>query len=90
MKKLLYLFAGITLLVSCHTNSITNRKQLALLPESMLQEQALTEYRTFLSQSKGLSENGNKDAEMGRRGGTRSSKAITEYYTAIGLSKELE
>lgn len=90
MKKLLYLFAGITLLVSCHTNSITNRKQLALLPESMLQEQALTEYRTFLSQSKVLSENVNKDAEMVRRVGTRISKAITDYYTSKGLSKELE
>lgn len=90
MKKLLYLFTGIIFLVSCHTNSITNRKQLALLPESVLQEQALTEYRTFLSQNKVLSENVNKDAEMVRRVGTRISKAITDYYTAKGLSKELD
>lgn len=90
MKKLLYLVAGIIFLSSCHTNSITNRKQLSLLPESMLQEQAVTEYRTFLSQNKVLSENANKDAEMVRRVGTRISKAITDYYSAKGLSKELE
>jgi peptidoglycan hydrolase CwlO-like protein len=32
------------LIISCSTNAVTGRKQLSLLPESELQQQAVTEY----------------------------------------------
>ncbi len=90
MKKMIILLVALPMFIACSRNAITNRKQLALFPEATLQQQALTEYRSFLSQNKVLSESVNKDAEMVRRVGTRISKAITEYYTAKGLAKELE
>ena len=90
MKKLVLFVLTLVVFEACHNNSITGRKQLALFPESTLQKQSVTEYRSFLSQNKVLSENVNKDAEMVRRVGTRISKAITDYYSAKGLSKELE
>lgn len=90
MKKVILLFITLPLFIACSKNAVTGRNQLKLFPESVLQEQALTEYRTFLSQNKVLSENVNKDADMVRRVGLRISKAITEYYTAKGLGKELE
>ena len=80
---------GLPLFYSCSTNSVTGRKQLALFPEETLQQQAVTEYKSFLSQSKVLSTSANKDAEMVKRVGNRISKAITDYYTQKGLASEL-
>ena len=90
MKKLLAVIFTLPVLVACNTNAITGRKQLALFPESVLQQQSITEYKSFLSSNKVLSETVNKDAEMVRRVGKRISKAITDYYTQKGLGKELE
>lgn len=85
MKKSILLFLSVTLfIISCSRNAVTGRKQLTLLPESQLQEMALTEYRTFLSQNKVVSTTTSKDAEMVRRVGTRIAAAITDYYTKQG------
>ena len=43
MKKLLFILFAIPVLVSCSTNAVTGRKQLALFPESALREQSLDE-----------------------------------------------
>ncbi len=90
MKKVILILTSATILFACSKNAVTGRKQLKLFPDNVLQEQALTEYRSFLSQNKVLSENVNKDAEMVRRVGLRISKAITDYYAAKGLSKVLD
>lgn len=70
--------------ISCTRNAVTGRNQLKLLPESQLQEMAVTEYQSFLSQNKVVSSSTNKDAEMVRRVGSRIANAITEYYTKQG------
>ena len=91
MKRILYLFASTVLFISaCTTNAVTGRKQLSLISESTLQEEAVTQYRSFLSQNKRVSESGSRDAEMVRRVGSRIAAAITQYYNSKGLSKELE
>jgi predicted Zn-dependent protease len=90
MKKLLVLLSVVTLFTACHKNPITNRKQLALFSEASLQQMALTEYKSFLSQNQVMSETVNKDAEMVRRVGLRISKVITDYYAQKGISKQLE
>lgn len=89
MKKIFFLLLSLSFFIACSTNKVTGRKQLALFPEETLQQQALTEYRSFLSQNKVLSGTVNKDAEMVTRVGTRISKAITDYYTQKGLANEL-
>ncbi len=83
------MFSVISFFVACSTNSITGRKQLALFGEETLQQQAITEYQSFLSQNKVVNSSSNKDAEMVKRVGFRISKAITEYYTQKGLASEL-
>lgn len=90
MKKLFFILSAIPVLVSCTTNAVTGRKQLALFPESALREQSLTQYRTFLSSNNVVNENTSKDAEMVKRVGSRIAKAITNYYSQKGLGKELE
>ena len=90
MKKMFFLLLVLPALIQCHHNAITGRSQLALFPESALQQQALTEYQSFLTQNKVVSGGSGRDAEMVKRVGTRISKAITEYYTSKGLGKELD
>jgi predicted Zn-dependent protease len=67
MKNIIFLLATVAFFVSCSTNSITGRKQLALFAESTLQQQALTEYQSFLTKNKVLNGSANKDAEMVKR-----------------------
>lgn len=74
----------------CTTNAITGRKQLSLVSESSLQQEAVSQYKSFLSQNKVVSPTTSKDAEMVRRVGQRIANAITEYYKSKGLGKELD
>lgn len=84
MKRVVLFFIGMSFIVGCTTNAVTGRRQLSLLPESQLQQMAIGEYKTFLSQSKVVSTTLNKDAEMVRRVGGRIANAITQYYTQQG------
>ena len=90
MKKILFLLTISAFVISCSRNAVTGRKQLSLLPESQLQQMAITEYQSFLSQNKVLANTTNKDAEMVRRVGTRIASAITEYYTKQGKGAVLK
>jgi predicted Zn-dependent protease len=89
MKKIIVLMGFAAFLAGCSTNAVTGRKQLTLFPESTLQQQALTEYQSFLSQNKVVASSANKDAEMVKRVGQRIARAITTYYSQKGLSAEL-
>lgn len=90
MKKMIFTLLVLPAFVACTTNSVTGRRQLSLFPESTLQQQAVTEYRSFLSTNKVVTTSSSRDAEMVRRVGTRIAKAITDYYTANGNAAELE
>jgi predicted Zn-dependent protease len=90
MKKYLMIAAFSLLMVACSKNSITGRNQLAILPESELRSMAASEYQQFLSQNKVVSASASKDAEMVRRVGQRLVSAINKYYSAKGLTNELE
>jgi predicted Zn-dependent protease len=89
MKKSVILFAALPFFMACSNNAITGRKQLTLFPESTLQQQALTEYKSFLSSNKVVAQSGSKDAEMVRRVGSRIAAAITKYYTDKGQGTAL-
>ncbi|MBK7885585.1 MAG: M48 family metallopeptidase [Chitinophagaceae bacterium] len=89
MKKIIIAAIVMSSIVACTRNAVTGRKQLALFPEQTLQQEALSQYKSFLSQNQVLSQNVNKDAEMVRRVGTRIAKAITTYYTQKGLEEQL-
>ncbi|MDB5201196.1 MAG: Peptidase [Ferruginibacter sp.] len=84
MKKLFVLLFAIPVLISCSTNAVTGRKQLSLIPENQLQEMAVSQYQSFLSENKVVSSSTSKDAEMVKRVGSRIANAITQYYTAQG------
>lgn len=89
MKKLFVLFFAIPVFVACSTSAVTGRKQLKLFPESALQAEAVSQYQSFLSQNRRLSENTSKDAEMVRRVGGRIAQAITTFYGSKNNSVDL-
>jgi predicted Zn-dependent protease len=84
MKKILFLLAVLPFLSACTRNAVTGRNQLSLVPESQLQQMAVTEYQSFLSKSNVVSAGTNRDAEMVKRVGSRIANAITQYYTGQG------
>lgn len=87
MKKLLVLAVSASLIITaCTKNALTGKSHLSLISESQLQQMAVSEYRTFLSQNKVVSSASNKDAEMVKRVGTRIAAAIREYYNAKGMA----
>lgn len=90
MKKTLFIITSCVIFItSCTTNAITGRKQLSLVSEDALQQEAVSQYQQFLSQSKIVSPSVSKDAEMVRRVGGRIANAITTYYKQKGQSAEL-
>jgi len=89
MNRFLSVLVATTLLIACSKNPITGRNQLALLNEAELQQMAAQEYRTFLGQSRVVSANASRDAEMVRRIGNRLVAAINQYYARQGQTGEL-
>lgn len=90
VKQVLFITLISIGVAACSKNSITGRNQLALLPESDLRAMAASQYQQFLSQNKVVSPSASKDAEMVRRVGSRLVAAINKYYSAKGLTNELE
>jgi len=88
-KLFVFITVSSMFLTACTTNAITGRHQLALVSESSLQQEAVTQYKSFLTENHVVSGNTNKDAEMVKRVGKRIAAAITKYYSDKGLSSEL-
>ncbi len=75
-------------LLSCATNPITGRKQLALIPSSTLNSMAFSQYSSFLQEHK--ISNDPVQTAMVRRVGTNIKNAVERYYRQQGLSSKLE
>jgi predicted Zn-dependent protease len=84
MKKILLLLSTTILIFACSRNAVTNRRQFNTIPRDMLQAEALTEYRTFLSTAKVVNTASSRDAEMVKRVGSRIANGITKFYTDQG------
>jgi len=80
----------ISCISSCTQNSYTNRKQLLLIPESVLQKQSEMAYRSFLSQNKVVSDRTNNDADMVKRVGKRLETAVAEFAKIKGVQSNLD
>jgi predicted Zn-dependent protease len=89
IRNLFLFFCVIAIIIACTTNAITGRKQFKVLPESDLQQMALTEYQSFLSSNKIITTAGNKDVEMVNRAGQRVVNAVVNYYKQNNLSADL-
>lgn len=88
MKTLITLTVPLLLLGGCTQNKITGRRQASLLPESQMQQMAISQYQQFLSENRVI--NSGANAEMVKRVGRRLATAITNYYSSQGMAKEME
>ncbi|MFT4153851.1 M48 family metallopeptidase [Parafilimonas sp.] len=73
---------------SCTRNAITGRSQLSLVPESEMQQMAITQYNQFLNENKVVPKT-NDNAEMVKRVGSRIASAITTYYREKGITNDI-
>ncbi|MEJ5259675.1 MAG: M48 family metallopeptidase [Anaerohalosphaeraceae bacterium] len=73
--------------VGCAEVPITGRRQLNLVPDSMIHSMAVQEYQSFLKENK-LSTDPQKTA-MVREVGTRIAKAVEAYFKEQGMSEQL-
>jgi len=76
------------LLSSCSQVAITGRKQLNLVPDSVMNSISLQSYNEFLSENK-LSGNA-RQTEMVKRVGGRIQKAVQQYCSENNLSNRLQ
>ena len=90
MRKLtIAAMASMVLFVSsCTEVAITGRKQLNLVPDSVINSMSFQEYEQFLSENKVVT--GTEDAEMVKRVGRRIQAAVESYFAQQGMSDALE
>lgn len=85
-KYTLALICAVSLLASCSRVPLTGRRQLNLIPESTMDQMAVSQYRSFLSSNPVVSSSSNKNVQMVKRVGSRIAAAVTEYLKTQNLS----
>ncbi len=91
MQNLKYigsLVLTVMMLAGCKTVPLTSRKQMNLLPESMMVEMSLTNYDAFLNENK-LSQN-QVQTGLITRAGERISKSAERFMKENGLSSNIQ
>lgn len=86
--KIASLILLLTLIEACTSVPVTNRRQLAFLPEAQLVSMANDNYSQVLSQSKVIREG--EQAEMIQRVGRRMQQAVEIYLQEKGLANEIK
>ena len=90
MKGRILLFSLLSIAIfGCLKVPISGRRQVNLLPESIIDNMAVTNYRQFLVQNKPAPAT-DKDAEMVKRIGQKISVAVTAYLKSIKQSKRVK
>jgi predicted Zn-dependent protease len=83
---LLSLSCTVLFCFSCARVPLTGRKQLNLIPESTMDQMAVSQYRSFLSSNKVVTNPGSRDVELVKRVGTRIANAVTQYLNSHGMA----
>ncbi|SEN52397.1 Peptidase family M48 [bacterium A37T11] len=87
MKTIAGIFL-LTCMASCATVPLTGRKQLSLVDDSQMQQQATLAYKDLLSDPKTKVIKGTADAQMLQRVGSRVASAITTYLKNSGYGNQ--
>lgn len=75
-------------LASCSTVPITGRKQLSLVSDSQIQEQAASSYKQFLNSSKTKVITGTSQATLVKKVGNKLAVAVNQYLTQQGIADQ--
>ena len=88
LKKTISLLTVLTIFLSCSTNPFTEKKTLALVPNSQLFPMAFQQYDQFLTENKVIK--GTKEAQMVTNVGRKISVASERWLTANGYGGYLK
>lgn len=80
---------GIALFISCSTVPLTGRKQLNLVSESSMQEQAALSYRALLADPNTKVVKGTSNAQMVQRVGNKIAQSVESYMRANGMADQI-
>ena len=86
LHSLVALTVAVGVLSSCSRVPLTGRRQLNLIPESTMDQMAVSEYKSFLSSNKVVSSSSNKNVALVQRVGSRIAAAVTEYLKENNMS----
>lgn len=89
MLRTLLILSIFILLTTCSKVPITGRKQINMLPESTLIGMSLTNYNTFLSENRVVS-NTQANAQLVKRVGDKIARAVEKYMKENGMSKRIK
>ena len=88
-KNLILLFFVGAILFACSKVPVTGRKQMSLLPESIMLSLSLDSYNQFLQQNPPAPEN-LEETKMVKRVGARMATAVENYLKDNGFKKRLK
>ncbi|SFC70229.1 Peptidase family M48 [Parapedobacter composti] len=89
-KKITSLLLIATIAASCATVPLTGRRQLSLVNEAEIQQQAALAYRDFLGDSKTKVVKGTAQAEMVQRVGRNVASAVTRFLQENGYANQYD
>ncbi|HPE86199.1 MAG: M48 family metallopeptidase [Bacteroidales bacterium] len=93
MKRKISVYAAavvvITVFYSCSTVPFTNRKQINVLPSSMMLEMSLTSYDQFLSENPPMGAD-TKEVQQVKKVGTDIASAVDAFLKENGMDKRLK
>ncbi len=75
-------------LASCSTVPLSGRKQLSLVSDDQIQEQAATAYKEFLTSSNTKVVTGTSNATLVKQVGGKIAKAVNSYLASEGLADQ--
>jgi predicted Zn-dependent protease len=87
-RNITVIFLGLAI-IACSKVPITGRKQLKLMPNSMMMEMGQSNYASFLKENPAVSPPTRASAEV-TSVGIRISQAVEKYMRTNGLSKKIE
>ncbi len=88
LHKIIFGLLLISFVTACSTVPFTGRKQLSLIDDSSLRQDAALAYTQFLKSPKTTVITGTADANEVQRVGQRISRAITTYFNNNGLGDQ--
>src|SRR5690606_33776980 len=91
MKKIFkytFLMSLAAIMAACSTVPLSGRKQLALVSDDQIQQQAAVAYKEFLGNPNTKVVTGTSDATQVKRVGNRIAAAVNQYLKAEGLSNQ--
>lgn len=75
-------------LASCSTVPVSGRRQLSLVSDDQIQEQAAVAYKEFLTDSKTKVVTGTSNAALVKNVGNKIAAAVNRYLTAEGIAQQ--